>query len=332
MKNKKPSKRAIQEAKMMDKRVFNGENMNYLTMLVEARSFRLFPNQYGPKLATKLREEFNMMSIASRHGMGDAAICFDMSGKLEIKHSYMGVDSSTFAIKNIRLWQNFDFFVLSLIDIDKDYNPEMYVIRKNDFTQLQTYFNKQNSDGTGNKSKRRVGQSLVFKRGSEVHQKLRELNILPTTTFASFSKFIKDFKDQNPNCKSIPNFSKYTILSDGTVWSNDRKRPAKCTTRNGGFQYVGMTNDQGKAEVLYLPKVIAMAFTPNPNGYKYVKHHNGDNMDNRLENLYWSETKSRTFKTKKGKVKSTGLTRRKYSVKTSTGESMVMTVPVVSVA
>lgn len=329
MKNKKPSKKSIQQAKMMDMRVFESENMSYLEMLVEARSFRLFPSQYGPKLAAKMKEEFNMMSIASRHGMGDATICFDMSGKMEIKHSYMSVESSTFAIKNIRLWQNFDFFVISLIDIDKDYNPEIYVIRKNDILQLQEYFTVQNSDGTGNKSKRRVGQSIVFKRGSEVHQKLKEINILPTITFASFTKFINDFKDQNPNCKSIPNFSNYTILSDGTVWNNNRKRPAKCTTRNGGFQYVGMTNDKGKSEVLYLPKVIATAFIPNPNGYKYVKHHNGDNMDNRLENLYWSETKSRTFKTKKGKVKSAGMSRRKYSVKTSTGESMVMTVPVI---
>lgn len=327
MKKKKPSKRSIKQAKMMDSRVFNYENMSYEEILVEARAFCLAPNRYGNYLANKMKEETNMLRLSTFLKMGDASFCFDKSGKVEIKHSYLGVDTNSYSLKNLRFWQDFDFFIFNLIDRNKDYTPEMYVIKKSDMLELKSYFTIQNSDGTGNKNKRNVGQALVFKKGSEVHMKLRELNLLPTTTYASFIKFVNDFRSQNPNCKVIPNFSKYTILSDGTVWNNERKRPSKCTTRNGGFQYIGMTNDSGKGEVLYLPKVIATAFIPNPNGYKYVKHHNDDNRDNRIENLYWSESKTRTFKTKRGKVKTNGVSRKKYNVKTTGGDNMTVRVP-----
>lgn len=328
MKNKKPSKKSVEQAKIMDSRVFDERDMSYLEMIVEARIFRLFPNQYGTRLATKLIKLFKMRSFGNRDtASGDAAICFDGSGKVEFKHSFMTIKGENFAIKNIRLWQNFNFFVISLIDYEKDYNPEIYVIHKNDIAALQEKFGKQNSDNL-TKSKRTVGQSIVFKRGSEVHQYLKEKNILPTTTYASYAKFIRDFQEQNPNCKTISNYSNYMVLSDGSVWNISRNRQLKPMTKNGGFQYVRMTDDKGVTEQQYLPKILATAFIPNPEGFKYVKHKNNDNMDNRIENLYWTDEKSESFNTK-GRVKSVGLSRKKYSVVTSTGQNMVITVPTV---
>ena len=32
---------------------------------------------------------------------------------------------------------------------------------------------------------------------------------------------------------------------------------------------------------------VATAFVPNPNGYKFTRHINGDKKDNRAENLQW---------------------------------------------
>ena len=327
MVKKKPTKRSIRQAKMMDNRVFNRNGMSYEEMLVEARVVRLYPNQYGNYLASKLKEESNMLGLKNNLEMGDASICFDKSGTLEIKHTYLGTSNQTFSLKNLRFWQNFDFFVFNLIDRENDYVPEMYVIKKMDLLKLQSNFTVQNSDGTKNKSKRRVGQALVFSKNSDVHKKLRQLNLLSDTSYSTFMNFVADFKEQNPNCKALKGYSNYTIMSNGTVWNNDRKRASNCTVRNGGFQYVGMKNDNGKNHVLYLAKVIASAFIPNPNGYKYVKHINGDNMDNRIENLCWSETKTRSFKTKKGKVKSVGMSRKKYRITTDTGCNIFMNVP-----
>ena len=37
-------------------------------------------------------------------------------------------------------------------------------------------------------------------------------------------------------------------------------------------------------------RVIALQFIPNPNNYRYVRHLNGINYDNRIENLIWTNS------------------------------------------
>ncbi|MGK1533675.1 HNH endonuclease, partial [Klebsiella pneumoniae] len=44
----------------------------------------------------------------------------------------------------------------------------------------------------------------------------------------------------------------------------------------------------GKAHVV--SRLIAKAFVPNPNGYHFVSHINGDNTDNNAANLIWAAT------------------------------------------
>ena len=40
----------------------------------------------------------------------------------------------------------------------------------------------------------------------------------------------------------------------------------------------------------YIHELVAKAFVPNPNHYRYVVHKNGNKRDNRAKNLKWSPT------------------------------------------
>ena len=50
-----------------------------------------------------------------------------------------------------------------------------------------------------------------------------------------------------------------------------------------------MSFTMGKVKTITFAQAIARAYIPNPNGYKYVCHKDGDNQNNSVQNLYWSD-------------------------------------------
>ena len=48
---------------------------------------------------------------------------------------------------------------------------------------------------------------------------------------------------------------------------------------------------EGKGKYLFVHRLVAIAYIPNPNGYPQVNHKNQNKMDNRLENLEWCTNK-----------------------------------------
>jgi len=74
--------------------------------------------------------------------------------------------------------------------------------------------------------------------------------------------------------------SRYRVSDDGLVWS-------------GGLPLVaiggeGVNLHGRRVKVAYL---VARAFVANPECRKWVRHKNGDRIDNRAENLEWSDEK-----------------------------------------
>ena len=57
---------------------------------------------------------------------------------------------------------------------------------------------------------------------------------------------------------------------------------------SGSLHKVVLYFENGKKKRVDVHRIVAIAFIPNPNHYKYVKH-KGNKYDNSVDNLYWSE-------------------------------------------
>lgn len=54
-------------------------------------------------------------------------------------------------------------------------------------------------------------------------------------------------------------------------------------------QYYGLNvgNDDGYDIIAPIDEIVAVNFVPNPNNYDFIRHINGDTLDNRPDNLEW---------------------------------------------
>lgn len=90
----------------------------------------------------------------------------------------------------------------------------------------------------------------------------------------------------------------YEISNLGNVRSLDRMVNAVLkihgrlikshTNKNNGHLQV-MLHKQGRYKMMYIKRLVAEAFLENPNGYKNVKHLDGNKENNTVENIFWSK-------------------------------------------
>ena len=54
-----------------------------------------------------------------------------------------------------------------------------------------------------------------------------------------------------------------------------------------GYAYIKLRGLDGKDESIPVHRLVAIAFIPNPNGYKCVNHKDENKINNNVENLEW---------------------------------------------
>ena len=88
----------------------------------------------------------------------------------------------------------------------------------------------------------------------------------------------------------IDGFEDYLISKDGKILSNQSKTPKylSFSKNRKGYLKTSLYKDKKQYTIL-LHRLIAKAFidNPKPDEYNIVDHINGDNQDNRIENLRW---------------------------------------------
>lgn len=90
--------------------------------------------------------------------------------------------------------------------------------------------------------------------------------------------------------RQVPGYSQYMASNMGKLKSFRKYRGGKmlaCTIGSVGYPVTSAINDSGDLKVVYVHKLIALAFIPNPDNKKYINHKNGIKHDNRAENLEW---------------------------------------------
>ena len=85
----------------------------------------------------------------------------------------------------------------------------------------------------------------------------------------------------------IKNYENYTINEDGVIINTNSGIERKPRLETNGYYRICLTTDK-KRKYLYIHRLIALAFIPNPDNKPFIDHINRNRGDNRIENLRWA--------------------------------------------
>lgn len=83
-------------------------------------------------------------------------------------------------------------------------------------------------------------------------------------------------------------YKEYDVYIDGRVYSRKTKQFLECTLNGKGYVKLNLCKNSKKKHV-FVHRLVALAFIPNPDNLPCVDHINGIRDDNRVANLRWAD-------------------------------------------
>lgn len=86
----------------------------------------------------------------------------------------------------------------------------------------------------------------------------------------------------------VSNFGRLRTKHHGKLGYLDKYRYIELRENNHGYMNACLKGTQ-KKQTVYIHRLVAQAFVPNPNGYNEVNHKDENKKNNKSENLEWCE-------------------------------------------
>jgi hypothetical protein len=140
----------------------------------------------------------------------------------EVKISYLG-KNGTFTVRNIRPYQDFNYYILCFVDCKNNFRPRFLVVDKKVITENHVFtLTPMNGTKEANKDNTDIGYGLSFKRNHWKDLYLESRNLMKGTTYEHLTEYLKE---QNQVLKEV--FEDRVKLSD-----NDKNRIKEYEERN----------------------------------------------------------------------------------------------------
>lgn len=109
--------------------------------------------------------------------------------------------------------------------------------------------------------------------------------------------------------------SRYSISNLGRVKSNyaNKERILKSFQDIRGYLKVDLRHE-GKRKTMFVHRLVALAFIPNPDNFKEVNHKDEDKENNCVDNLEWCDTKYNCNYGTRNERKANGCMKKIYSL------------------
>jgi hypothetical protein len=100
---------------------------------------------------------------------------------------------------------------------------------------------------------------------------------------------IVDTSQENIKCLTCmgEHLGIYYVYNDGRIYNKSRNIFLKPCVNDKGANYVTLPTENAGKKNMYIHRIVAMAFIPNPFNKKNVKHIDNDKNNNSVENLLW---------------------------------------------